>query len=501
MGRRTFVVAAVVVALVAVGAVVVVRSRGATDVLHTETGARRPNVLVIMTDDQTLESVRVMDNVKSRLMGEGTTFSSAYVSFPNCCPSRATYLTGQYAHNTGVKDNVPPLGGYTKLRADDTVALALQRSGYYTAHVGKYLNGWGSNGDITAPPGWDHWYGLIDPTTYRYFDYAVSDDGVRVDFGSDDGDYQTDVLGAEVVETIRAAPADKPWFVSFTPLAPHSEQLEGAANDAGTTTTTAPGAAEEFRWAAPKPAPRHQQQLAAKFPRGASFNNLGTGKPEAIASKPELTEGFQRLIDQGYQKELQTLLAVDEWIGTILDTLEETGQLDDTVIVFTSDNGFFHGEHRLAFQKYHLYEPSVHVPLVIRGGAFPKQGRVTQLAGNVDLAPTIYALAGVSPSVTVDGIDLAALATGDDPAPGRALLLENDSAGGRVHAEAIHTGRYVLIEHETGELELYDLQKDPEQLTNLAGDPAAASLLTNLQKRLAGLKECSGDTCRAGQQP
>ncbi|MCB1006666.1 MAG: sulfatase-like hydrolase/transferase, partial [Acidimicrobiales bacterium] len=140
MGRRTFVVAAVVVALVAVGAVVVVRSRGATDVLHTETGARRPNVLVIMTDDQTLESVRVMDNVKSRLMGEGTTFSSAYVSFPNCCPSRATYLTGQYAHNTGVKDNVPPLGGYTKLRADDTVALALQRSGYYTAHVGKYLN-------------------------------------------------------------------------------------------------------------------------------------------------------------------------------------------------------------------------------------------------------------------------------------------------------------------------------------------------------------------------
>ena len=501
MGRRGLVGLVVVVALVVMGGALLVRARSKPDVLHTESGARRPNVLVIMTDDQTFESVRVMDNVKKRLMGEGTTFASAYVSFPNCCPSRATYLTGQYSHNTGVEDNVPPLGGASAFDGSDSLAVALQRSGYHTAHVGKYLNGWGADDDITPPPGWDRWFGLIDPTTYRYFGYDVSVDGTRVEYGDADGDYQTDVLGAEVVSQIEAAPADKPWFISFTPLAPHSEQPEGAANAAGSTTTTSPAAEGEeqegFRWAAPKPAPRHAGSMAAKFPRGANFGVVDEGKPALIREKPELTEGVEKLIDQGYQKELQTLLAVDEWVGHIFDALTDTGQLDDTIVIFTSDNGFFHGEHRLAFQKYHLYEPSVHVPLMIRGGAFPENGRVTDLVGNVDLAPTIYALAGVDPLVEPDGVDLGAIATGQHPAPSRGILLENKSAGGRVHAEAVHTDRYVLIEHETGELELYDLQNDPEQLVNLADDPTAASLLANLQSHLDALRECAGEDCRA----
>ena len=195
-------------------------------------GQRRPNVLVIMTDDQTLESMRVMPIVGKQLVAEGTSFSKYYVSFPNCCPSRATYLTGQYSHNTGVEDNVPPLGGAGKLKADETLPVWLQRSGYWTASIGKFLNTWGEDGNITPPPGWNRWFGLIDPTTYQYYGYSVSVDGQRRDYGTSPQDYQTDVLGKEVVDTIRArAGQDQPWYVSFTPLSPHAEKPESAQTE------------------------------------------------------------------------------------------------------------------------------------------------------------------------------------------------------------------------------------------------------------------------------
>ena len=160
-----------------------------------------PNVLVIMTDDQTLETLRVMPNVKRYLGTEGTTFSNYFVSFPVCCPSRATYLTGQFSHNNQVRDNILPNGGVTLLDARETLPVWLQRLGYYTAHVGKYLNGWGEEGitGIDPPPGWNHWFGLIDLTTYQYKGYSVSDDGVRRDYGRTEADYQTDVLGQEVI--------------------------------------------------------------------------------------------------------------------------------------------------------------------------------------------------------------------------------------------------------------------------------------------------------------
>jgi arylsulfatase A-like enzyme len=488
--------------IVAVGAVavaMVVRNRETRSRLYKPDGNRRPNIVVIMTDDQTLESMRVMSTVNRVLGAEGTTFTSYYVSFPNCCPSRATFLTGQYSHNTGVEDNVPPLGGVQRLRADETLPVWLRRAGYYTAHVGKYLNGWGADGDIAPPPGWDRWFGLIDPTTYRYFGYSVSKDGQRVDFGDSESDYQTDVLANEVLDVIKdRAGGDRPFFVSFAPLAPHSERSEGSTSESaqgeGTEQPNGDNGSGQFHWSFAKPAPRHQQSLAARAPRTPSYD-VAPDPASGLGDRPPLTENVQRLIDRSYQLELQSLQAVDEAVGRIVETLASTGQLDNTVIFYTSDNGLFHGQHRLPGAKYHLYEPAVHVPLVVRGGPFPKGKKVSQVAVNADLAPTIVALAGATAGVEMDGTDLAAVANDSRRQMDRAILLENKSRRGEVYAQAIHTARYVLIQHHTGAVELYDLDRDPDQLVNLADDPAAASLRQQLQRRLDALGACRGSSC------
>ncbi|MEZ5134506.1 MAG: hypothetical protein R2699_05470 [Acidimicrobiales bacterium] len=242
------------------------------------------------------------------------------------------------------------------MRADDTVALAPQRSGYYTAHVGKYFNGWGSNGDITVSRAGTGM--AIDPTTYRYFDYAVGRRCGSTSAATTATTRPTCWAPRSSRRSGRRRPTSRGSCRS--PCWPCTRAARGRGERCGTTTTTAPGAAEEPRWAAPKLAPRHQQQLAAKFPRGAPFNP-GTGSPEAIAPKPELTEGSSASSIGGTRRSRRPL-AVDEWIGTILDTLEETGPARHRHRVHVRQR-FFHGEHRLAFQKYHLYEPSVHVPL------------------------------------------------------------------------------------------------------------------------------------------
>jgi len=444
-----------------------------------------------MTDDQTLESLRVMNTVKSELVDQGTSFSRYYVSFPNCCPSRASYLTGQYSHNNGVEDNVAPLGGAAKLRADETLPVWLQRAGYTTAHVGKYLNTWGEDGNISPPPGWSTWYGLIDPSTYSYYRYSVSDNGQRKDFGDAETDYQTDVLGQRVVDFVRNQPTGgKPWFLSFTPLAPHAEAPETGGQG------PQEGSGTEFKWAFPKPAPRHERSLVAKAPRGPAFNpDDVSGLPEELRNQPKLSDGLEKLIDQGYQLELEALQAVDDWVGKIITTLKDTKQLDNTVILFTSDNGFFHGEHRLAFKKYYLYEPAVHVPLIIRGGPFGKKKQATQVVGNVDLAPTILALAGAAPAANwnFDGIDIAPLAKDPKAGTDRGYLVENRS--GRGSTKGVVTERYKLLVHHTGEEEMYDLDKDPDELQNIAADAGAASLKKELRRRLDVLKGCKGAPC------
>jgi N-acetylglucosamine-6-sulfatase len=443
--------------------------------------ASRPNVLVIMTDDQTVDDMRVLPKTRALLAAEGTTFANSYVSYSLCCPSRSTFLTGQYPHNHGVVANGGPNGGYQHLDNGNTLPLWLQQAGYYTAHLGKYLNHYGEDSP-EPPPGWSRWFGLIDPSTYRLFDYTVSDDGVPVSYGHAAGDYQTDVLAAEAERVLRSrAGESQPFFVSVAPIAPHLERIAG-------------------RQSPPRPAPRYAGRFAGEpLPVKASFNEADVSdKPAHIRRLPPLTAARTAHETAVYRARLASLLAVDDLVERLVNALADTGQLARTVIVFTSDNGFLVGEHRIVDQKYYPYEESIRVPLIIRGGGFPAAATAVQQVSNVDLAPTIVALTGAKPRRVMDGRSLLPLAL--DPRQGRdrTLLIEGVHAGAaKPTFQAVRDPRWLYVEYATGDRELYDLAKDPLELRSrhAATAPALTAVRGDLARRLARLRTCAGASC------
>ncbi|HVM39930.1 MAG TPA: sulfatase [Acidimicrobiia bacterium] len=446
----------------------------------TTAPADQPNVVVVMTDDQTVESVRVMEAVRERIGEAGTTFTRAYASYPLCCPSRASFLTGQYAHNHGVRDNVPPVGGFSRLEGDETIAVWLQRAGYRTVHVGKYLNQYGKDNPPVAPPGWEEWFGLVDPSTYQYFNYWMSTRLGPRQYGEEEGDYQTDVLADIAVERIeRFAEDDRPFFLSVAPLAPHST----GRIDADEGLTNMP----------PVPAPRHAGRFDGEpLPASPAFDEEDVGdKPRFVQDLPRIDDAERARLTEWYQAELESLLAVDEAVGRILDALEELEILDETIVVFTSDNGFLHGEHRLVEDKRFLYEPAAGVPLLVRGPGFEAATTVDTPVANIDLAPTFLAAAGARAGIPVDGVSLVDA----DAQADRAVFLDNRNDGPRVQTTGIVTTRYTYFEHSTGERELYDLGTDPHQLENLAGSDAVADVEADLAERLERLRRCAGRIC------
>jgi N-acetylglucosamine-6-sulfatase len=442
--------------------------------------ADRPNVLVIMTDDQTVEDMLVLPKTRALLAAKGTTFTNSFVAYPLCCPSRATFLTGQYPHNHGVVANSGPNGGYQRLDHTNTLPVWLQEAGYYTAHLGKYLNNYGVDSPA-APPGWSRWFGLIDPSTYKFYDYKVSDDGVPVSHGTAPADYQTDVLAEEAEGLLRSrAGAGQPFFVTVAPLAPHLEKIGNGQ-------------------VPPRAAPRHAGRFANEpLPARPSFSEADVrDKPAHIRRLPPLSPAKTARQTSIYRARLASLLAVDDLVERLVDALADTGQLDRTVIVFTSDNGFFLGEHRIPDQKYFAYEESIRVPLIIRGGGFPAGATATQPVSNIDLAPTIVALAGARAERVMDGRSLLPLARDPQQGRDRSLLIEGVGSGRtKPSYHAVRDPRWFYVEHSTGDRELYDLQKDPFQLTSRHGAAALASTRNDLARRLARLRTCSGNSCR-----
>src|SRR5262245_43061007 len=443
----------------------------------------KPNVLVLMTDDQTVESMRVMANVRTLLARQGATFTNNFVSFSLCCPSRSTFLTGQYAHNHTVMGNAPPAGGYDKLAPTHANILPawLQRAGYTTVHLGKYLNGYGSARPLEIPPGWSEWYGSTDPSTYRYYNYQLNENGKLVTYGTGAANYQTDVYGRKAIDLIkRLAPSAKPYFIWVAFLAPHS----GGPRDPD----------DPANQATPSPAPRHRNALAtAPLPAPPSLNEADVSdKPAAIRNRRLIPTARLNAIHENYQQRLESFVAVDEAIRDIVNTLAATGELNRTLIIFTSDNGFFHGEHRIPDGKVLVYEPSVRVPLILRGPGIPRDVERTNPSVNVDLARTILDVADAAPGRRPDGVSLLPFARDSRKRSGRDILLETPTYSG------IHTPRYVFVQHSTGEQELYDLVTDPYQLTSLHADPRRKALKDELAARLTRLKSCVGDACRLG---
>ncbi|HEV8687054.1 MAG TPA: sulfatase [Gaiellaceae bacterium] len=447
--------------------------------------APRPNVVVVMSDDQTVESLRVMTNVDQLLARQGATFVNNFVSYSLCCPSRATFLSGQYAHNHGVMGNAPPQGGYETWRPSEGNSLPvwLQQAGYRTAHVGKYLNGYGRQDPAHVPAGWSEWYGSTDPSTYQYYNYTLNENGRLVKHGASAQDYQADVYTAKAVDAVkRLAPPAQPFFLSVAYLAPHS----GGPRESD----------DPRNQATPVPAPRHRNRFASEpLPAPPSFNEADVSdKPAAIRRRPLLTQQRIGAVTENYRQRLESVLAVDEGVAAIVRALQDAGELANTLFVYTADNGFFHGEHRIPNGKVQLYEPSVRVPLVLRGPGIPRGVRLAQQSINVDLAATIVDATNARPGRTLDGVSLLPLLRDRTRSLGRDVLLETPGYA------AIHTPRYVYAEHSTAERELYDLKNDPDELVSQHDSPAYAQLRSDLAQRLLRLRTCKGATCRRGPQ-
>ena len=490
----------------AAAAVISAATLAATLAGPTTAGARsqatpaKPNVIVIETDDQTASTLRAMPNVSRLLAAQGVTFTESFATWPLCCPSRATFLTGQYAHNHQVLGNTPPLGGYDRLDHSNTLPVWLQRAGYHTALVGKYLNGYGRRGrQAEIPPGWSEWYGS---TRNGFLDHTMNENGRIVTYGTAESDYSTDVYARRAVEIVRRrAPEAAPFLVWLTPFAPHSGRPADPDDPPRTVGRRLPGA--ERGIATTSPAPRHRDRFAATaLPMPPSFNEADVSdKPAYIRNAPSLTAGETAAIREAYQQQLESLLAIDDAVASIVAALEATGELERTLIVFTADNGFMHGQHRRPSGKNLPYEPSIRVPLVMRGPGIPRGVRVSRLVGNIDLAPTIVDAADAQPLRRMDGRSLLPLVA-DAGAPWRtAVLLERTGPQQPRAAQrnpgftAVRTARYSWVEYATGERELYDLAADPHQLRSRHADPRYAKLRADLARRLAALRRCAGTTC------
>jgi len=468
--------------------------------------AKKPNFLVIMTDDQTVADLQAMSRTKALLADKGVSFRNSFVSYPVCCPSRATFFSGQYAHNHKVLGLYPPTGGYGKFDMDNSLGTWLQRAGYRTGHIGKMLNGYGSDTPADVPRGFNEWYAAVDPSTYRMHGYTLNENGTFVTYGQPDVEdpatYQTDVLANKATDYIRRN-AQNPFFLSLAFVAPHHEQFQ-IRQQTGLTV---------------RPAPRHKGAFStAQLPIPPNFGEPDlTDKPEYVQRRsPPLTQTDVDQIAANYRERQESLLALDEAVESLMKTLSQTGTLRNTYVIFTSDNGFLQGEHRVRSGKLLAYEPSIRVPLLIRGPGLAKGRESAELVANTDLAPTILEAAKARPGKVVDGRSLLPYA--DNPTLGskRVLLLETGGVRvGQIEQDpgpvrplpnvltysGVRTRRYKYIVYKNGAIELYDLKRDPYELRSLHDAPRYLEARIALRRELNRLKTCRGEVCRQDSKP
>jgi N-acetylglucosamine-6-sulfatase len=385
-------------------------------------------------------------------------FSNAFVVNPLCCPSRASILTGRYSHTTGVYRNFGPHGGFEAFDDRESIATWLDAAGYATAYIGKYLNGY----DLErVPPGWDHWVG------YRggYFSYRLNVDGVVQQRGTEASDYSTDVLRDYALAFIdRHAAGPAPLFVVLAPYAPHL---------------------------APVASPRHEDAFAGlPLNRPLSYDEVEIDdKPRWLRSRLPLGPRDDRSVNRFRRNQLATLLAVDEAVGALIDKLEATGRLRDTLIVYTSDNGLLWGEHRLPVWKFVPYEESIRVPLVMRyDGLVPAPRTEQRLVTNIDLAPTFAELGGATPAA-MDGRSVVPMLGDRDTAWRDVFLVEHlvepERRGALVPTYcAVRTPRWKYVAYSTREEELYYLGRDRYELENRARDASYRPRLLSMRRKL-----------------
>jgi N-acetylglucosamine-6-sulfatase len=480
----------------------------------TGPGARRPNIVFVLTDDLSENLVHYMPHVL-QMQREGVSFSNYFVTDSLCCPSRASILTGRYPHDTRVFDNSPPEGGYSVFRErgeeQETFALALQREGYRTGLMGKYLNGYKPNGAVAGlgvgatagdgaspaaaaqgpspvPPGWSEWDVAGDG--YPEYGYHMNSDGQVRPYGYRPRDYLTNVIARKGLAFIgRAAAARRPFMLELATFAPHSPYT---------------------------PAPRDYGEFPGlRAPRTPAFNTVGTAEPAWLNRFQPLGRAQIALIDSKFRKRAQAVQAVDRMIGAIEAELAAKGLARDTYIVFSSDNGLHMGEHRLRPGKLTAFDTDIKVPLVVTGPGVPPGRVVGALSENIDLCPSFEQLAGAPVPPSVDGQSLVALIHGRrGPGWPREVLIEHHGrvldrqdpdlpvrgSGNPPSYEALRSPGSLYVEYVTGEREFYDLRRDPFELDNGAARLAPRRLRA-LHRALVRLERCHGArSCRRAQR-
>jgi N-acetylglucosamine-6-sulfatase len=420
---------------------------------------RRPNIVLIVTDDQRWDTIRSMPSVERLLGSGGITFTNAFVTTSLCCPSRASILTGQYSRHTGVYGGTDPKHGDARaFRDGSTLATWLHDAGYETALVGKYLNGYSFLPRGYIPPGWDDWIAVNQRKEFLYYEYTLNQNGHLVRFGERPRDYSTTVLTKRALAFLRsAAETHSPFFLYFAPIAPHLPAL---------------------------PAPADTSYKAPLFSPPPSFNEPRLSDKPWAAEFPRMSTHQRQDVHYYRRRQLASLLAVDRSVAEIVATLSATQRLSDTVIVFTSDNGFLWGEHRLV-GKIWPYEESIRVPLVVWAPWIQTQARADpHLVLNIDLAPTLAQLAGAQPTLPEDGRSLVPLLLDRGPPWRTSFIVEylGPFEPGLPHPfEAIRTSRYLYVEYRARPWrELYDLRADPFELRNRAGIGSYSSVQADL---------------------
>ncbi len=454
--------------------------------------AATPNIVFVLTDDLSLDLLPYMPGVQ-QLQRRGLTFNDYFVSDSLCCPSRSSIFTGNLPHDTGVFDNVGPHGGFHVFHSRgeelNTFAVALQRAGYRTALMGKYLNGYlsgpGAPADVApsyVPPGWSEW-AVGGQSPYREFDYTLNENGTLHQYGHAPADYLTDVLASKGAAFIhRSAAAGTPFFLELSTFAPHSPYV---------------------------PAPRYADTFPGlKAPRPPNFGTLPTHPPSWLAGRPPLIGQQLDELDRTFRRRVQSVQAVDDMLSRLRGALAANGVADNTYVVFSSDNGLHTGAYRLMPGKMTAFDTDIHVPLVISGPGVPAGASTDAMSENIDLAKTFAAIGGTT--LPGDGHSLTSLLHGEPPANWRnAILVEhhgpdlaaNDpdfqrSASGNPRTyEAMRTHRFLYVEYDNGETEFYDLRSDPFELHNLARGLSPAER-TLLHAELAAIQDChDGPSC------
>ena len=474
---------------VAAGATVTARG-GALDASASVAAGLRPNFVLVTTDDQRLDEMAWMPRTRRLVGARGVTFDNAISPHPLCCPARAEILTGQLAHNNGVRHNTGRWGGYAAFSRENGrrhLGTWLTRAGYNTAFVGKFLNGYTArHGD---QPGWRAWSATL-AGTYRYTRFSMRVDGrtKRYDLARNRRHYVADVVGDRGTDLVRRfARSDKPFFLWISHVGPHSARVDN-------------------RWVPPIPAPRHRRLFSdSRPPVLAQPNYLEADRSDKPAAVRAQSAGRLDRLLRSHRQRIRSLRAVDEANSRLLATLEDTGELDNTIVVFTSDNGYLQGEHQL-WSKNWPYEESLRVPLLVRGPGIPAGRRRTQNATLVDL-PATFLQAARAPRASTDGANLLPVLT-QDRASVDTTLIQAGASRAPWRWRGVRTARYTYMRWQSGAEELYDRQADPFQLENLLRpdqDPATAAsyqpVVEEMRTRFEQMKGCAGATCRPELPP